>query len=678
MSIITSLNKQATNLARKALRLGNDFVHPVSDDSGNTPDYNDPNSILSPDGHIELPHTAEWGPGYPSTTFLDPETGLLTTKTEGNPPLDEGTSIYDIYADRAARMGDEPLYTFKQDGDWHTKTANETLADIRAVAKGLLHYGLKKGDGVAFMCRTSYDWDVFDAAVMACGGVLATIYDTDSAEQIRNIVNNSDARLLVVETTDMKAKADGAETECPTLEHIVCFETGGLDEIKAYGSGVSDEALDARIDSVQKTDLCSIVYTSGSTAAPKGVEMTHEHYCATAFNLPDYMPELLHDKKNTVLLFLPQAHSFARAINYICVASNLHIYIAQGIKTLTADLQVAKPTIMIVVPRVLEKVYNAASQKAGHGAKGVAFAAAVVAAQNYMKEVSTKGKTGTLTKARRAAFDPVVYASLREVLGGRAKWIVAGGAPLDPELLAFFRGAGVPVYEGYGLTETTAPCAFNVLGVPYHQGSVGIAFPGFELRIAEDGEIQVKGASVFPKYHKNGEATEDSFTEDGWYKTGDLGRIDDDGFLYIIGRKKDLIITAGGKNVSPGPIEDVIKRCEFVSQALVLGDKRPFISALITLDEEALRPWLESKGLNRDMSMEEASSNAAVRAELQKWVDQASEGVSRPESVRKFIILPEEFTQENGLMTASMKVIRPKVIKRYATLLNTQMYTKKK
>lgn len=678
MSIITSLNKQATNLARKALRLGNDFVHPVSDDSGNTPDYNDPNSILSPDGHIELPHTSEWGPGYPSTTFLDPETGLLTTKTEGNPPLDEGTSIYDIYADRAARMGDEPLYTFKQDGDWHTKTANETLADIRAVAKGLLHYGLKKGDGVAFMCRTSYDWDVFDAAVMACGGVLATIYDTDSAEQIRNIVNNSDARLLVVETTDMKAKADGAETECPTLEHIVCFETGGLDEIKAYGSGVSDEALDARIDSVQKTDLCSIVYTSGSTAAPKGVEMTHEHYCATAFNLPDYMPELLHDKKNTVLLFLPQAHSFARAINYICVASNLHIYIAQGIKTLTADLQVAKPTIMIVVPRVLEKVYNAASQKAGHGAKGVAFAAAVVAAQNYMKEVSTKGKAGTLTKARRAAFDPVVYASLREVLGGRAKWIVAGGAPLDPELLAFFRGAGVPVYEGYGLTETTAPCAFNVLGVPYHQGSVGIAFPGFELRIAEDGEIQVKGASVFPKYHKNGEATEDSFTEDGWYKTGDLGRIDDDGFLYIIGRKKDLIITAGGKNVSPGPIEDVIKRCEFVSQALVLGDKRPFISALITLDEEALRPWLESKGLNRDMSMEEASSNAAVRAEVQKWVDQANEGVSRAESVRKFIILPEEFTQENGLMTASMKVIRPKVIKRYATLLNTQMYTKKK
>ena len=665
MSVITSLNKRAANLAQKALRLGGDFVHPVSDDSGNTPDYNDPNNIISPDGHIDLPHTVEWGEGFPSTTFLDPETGLLTTKTEGKPPLDEGTTIYDIYADRAERMGDEPLYTYKTNGEWVTKTGNEVLADIRQIAKGL-------------MCRTSYEWDVFDAAVMACGGVLATIYDTDSAEQIRNIVNNSDSRLLVVETTDMRAKADGADKECPALEHIICFENGGLDEIMAYGSGVSDEELDERIASIKKTDLCSIVYTSGSTAAPKGVEMTHEHYCTTALNLPAYMPKLLHERKNSVLLFLPQAHSFARAINYICVASELHIYIAQGIKTLIADLQVAKPSVMIVVPRVLEKVYNAASQKAGHGAKGVAFAAAVVAAQNYMKEVSAKGKAGALAKARRMAFDPVVYASLREVLGGRAQWIVAGGAPLDPELMAFFRGAGVPVYEGYGLTETTAPCAFNPLGVPYHQGSVGVAFPGFELRIAEDEEIQVKGTAVFPKYHKNEEASEDSFTEDGWYRTGDLGRIDDDGFLYIIGRKKDLIITAGGKNVSPGPIEEVIKRCEFVSQALVPGDKRPFISALVTLDEESLRPWLESKGLNRDIPMEEAANNAAVRAEVQKWVDQANEGVSRAESVRKFIILPEEFTQENGLMTASMKVIRPKVIKRYATLLNTQMYTKKK
>ena len=677
MSAINTFKQHTINLTSKMLRLGADFVHPVHDDTPDEPDYLS-NADVPAESDIALPHTDEWGPGFPTVTELDGVTGLLTTSTAGNPPLDEGMSIYDIYADRAARMGDDPLYTYKSGNQWTSVTANEFLADVRALAKGLMHYGLNKGDGVAFMCRTSYEWDLTDAAVMACGGVLATIYDTDSAEQIRNIVNNSDARLLIVQDKTMRDKADGAVEECPSLEHIICIETGGLDEIKAYGAAISDAELDERIDSVKKTDLCSIVYTSGSTAAPKGVEMTHEHYCQTALNLPSYMPELLHEKNHSVLLFLPQAHSFARAINYIVVASDLHIFIATGISSLIQDLQVAKPTVMIVVPRVLEKVYNAASQKAGHGPKGVVFASAVVAAQNYMKELSANGHVSALTRARRAAFDPLVYSSLREVLGGRAKWIVAGGAPLDPQLLAFFRGANVPVYEGYGLTETTAPCAFSPLGTPFHAGSVGIAFPGFQLRIAEDGEIQVKGRAVFPRYHKNEEATETSFTEDGWYATGDLGRIDNDGFLYITGRKKDLIITAGGKNVAPGPIEEVIKRCEFVSQALVLGDKRPFISALITLDEESLRLWLASKGLDETMSLEDAANNAAVRAEVQKWVDQANEGVSRAESVRKFIILPEEFTQENGLMTASMKVIRPKVIKRYSTLLNTQMYTKKK
>ena len=459
-----------------------------------------------------------------------------------------------------------------------------------------------------------------------------------------------------------------------------CLETlieGLLLGRQDFGEGVGEDTLDQVISRVKADDMLTIVYTSGSTGKPKGAMLSHRNFTHIVLNGYIILDEMLY-QPNRLMLFLPLAHCFARYIQYVAIGGQGVVGYLPGAKHLLADLRSFKPTYLLGVPRVFEKVYNAASQKAGHGAKGVAFAAAVVAAQNYMKEVSAKGKAGALAKARRMAFDPVVYASLREVLGGRAQWIVAGGAPLDPELMAFFRGAGVPVYEGYGLTETTAPCAFNPLGVPYHQGSVGVAFPGFELRIAEDEEIQVKGTAVFPKYHKNEEASEDSFTEDGWYRTGDLGRIDDDGFLYIIGRKKDLIITAGGKNVSPGPIEEVIKRCEFVSQALVLGDKRPFISALVTLDEESLRPWLESKGLNRDIPMEEAANNAAVRAEVQKWVDQANEGVSRAESVRKFIILPEEFTQENGLMTASMKVIRPKVIKRYATLLNTQMYTKKK
>ncbi|MCI1832874.1 MAG: AMP-dependent synthetase/ligase [Bifidobacterium sp.] len=678
MSVITSMRKQAVTMTRKVLRLGADFVHPISSDSPDNPDYINPAQIDQDGTRDSLPHTDEWGTQFETTTFMDEATGLLATATEGLPPVDEGMSIFDIYTDRAKRMGDQPLYTFKSEGSWITKTANEFLEDARSAAKGLMHYGLKKGDAVALMCRTSYEWDVADAAVMACGGILATIYDTDSAEQIRNIVNNSDAKLLIVQTAQMREEADGAIEDCPTLEEIMCIETGGLASLQAYGDAISDERLDERIDSIKKTDLCSIVYTSGSTAAPKGVEMTHEHYCTTAMNLPVYMPELLQDPSNSVLLFLPQAHSFARAINYIVVASQARIYIAQGISTLITDLQVARPTLMIVVPRVLEKVYNAASQKAGHGAKGVAFAAAVVTAQNYMEEMSSSGKARMLTKASRLAYEPVVYQSLRQVLGGRARWIVAGGAPLDPKLLAFFRGAGVPVYEGYGLTETTAPCAFNPPRTPFHEGSVGIAFPGFTIRIAKDNEVQVRGTAVFHRYHKNEEATETSITPDGWYATGDLGKLSDDGFLYITGRKKDLIITAGGKNVAPGPIEEMICRCPIVSQTLVLGDKRPFISALITLDEEALRPWLEAKGLNVDMPMNEAANNAVVRAEVQQYVDRANEGVSRAESVRKFIILPEDFTLENGLLTASMKVIRPKVIKQYTTLLNTQMYTKRR
>lgn len=677
MSVINSLKNTATTLTRKALSLGSDFVHPVSDDSGEGPDYATPEEALQLE-KLNLPHTAMWGVDRPTTTYIDEQTGLLTAYTEGIPPIDDDMTIYDLYAQRAERMGDDPLYTYKSGDTWVTKTAKEVLADIRTTAKGLMQRGLSKGDAVAFMCRTSYEWDVIDAAIMACGGVLATIYETDSAEQIRNIIDNSDAKLLIVETVEMRGKADGAIEVCPSLENILCLQNGGLAEIQAYANQVSDEELDERIHSVKKTDLCSIVYTSGSTAAPKGVEMTHEHYCTTALTLQSFMPKVLNNKNGSVLLFLPQAHTFARAVNYIVVASQLRIYIAQGIATLINDLQEAKPTVMIVVPRVLEKVYNAASQKAGHGVKGVAFAAGVVAAQNYIKEVSSNNKVKALTKARHATFDSMIYAQLRQVLGGRAQWIVAGGAPLDPELLAFFRGADIPVYEGYGLTETTAPCAFNPIGTPFKAGSVGIPYPGFHVRISEEGEIQIKGPAVFPRYHKNAEATADSFTADGWYSTGDLGRLDEEGFLYITGRKKDLIITAGGKNVAPRPIEEVIQRCEFVSQALVLGDKRPFISALITLDEESLRPWLESKGLDRDMPLEEAVENAVVRAEVQKYVDQANEGVSRAESVRKFIILPEEFTQENGLMTASMKVIRPKVIRRYATLLNTQMYTKKK
>ena len=675
MSVITSLKNTATSLAQKALQLGGDFVHPVSDDSGEGPDYAAPSGA----GQLDvtgLPHSHTWGEDRPTTTYIDQQTGLLTAYTEGIPPLDEGMTIYDLYAQRAERMGDDPLYTYKSGDAWVTKTATEVLEDIRVTAKGLMQRGLRKGDTVAFMCRTSYEWDVIDAAIMACGGVMATIYETDSAEQIRNIVDNSDARLLIVETVEMRNKADGTIAECPSLESILCLETGGLAEIQAYADQVSDEELDARIDSVKKTDLCSIVYTSGSTAAPKGVEMTHEHYCTTAMTLQSFMPAVLNNRNGSVLLFLPQAHTFARAVNYIVVASNLRIYIAQGIATLINDLQEAKPTVMIVVPRVLEKVYNAASQKAGRGFKGRIFADAAVVAREWSKAQQSGDGIPAALNIKHAVYNKLVYSTIMEVFGGSVEYAVSGGAPLDVSIAHFFNGVGLPLLEGYGMTETCAPSSVNPT-VGYKIGTIGLPLEGVTMGIDENGELCIKSPAVCKGYHNNPEITEQQIV-DGWLHTGDLGSIDDEGFVTLTGRKKDLIITAGGKNVAPRPIEEVIQRCEFVSQALVLGDKRPFISALVTLDEESLRPWLEAKGLDRDMPLEEAAENAVVRAEVQKYVDQANEGVSRAESVRKFIILPEEFTQENGLMTASMKVIRPKVIKRYATLLNTQMYTKRK
>lgn len=673
MGLFNSAKSYLVSTAKRAATLGRYHDDDLDEEVVSSEEADSESNENQQDASDQFPSIHEWSEGYPSTTFIDKASGLLTTSTADAGKVPESMTLYDIYRDRATRLGDEPMYHFKSNGEWVVRTANEMLQDIRSAAKGLLHAGLKKGDAVAFMCHTSYQWNVVDAAVVSIGGIIATVYDTDSAEQIRYIVNNSDATSLIVETRDMREKADGAIEDCPSLKRISCMENGALEELQAYGKTVSDEELDARIASISTKDLCSVVYTSGSTAAPKGVEMTHEHYCTLAHNLREYIPDLLQDPKGSVLLFLPQAHSFARAINYACAYSSIQIYIAEGIKSLIADLQVARPTVMIGVPRVFEKVYNAASQKAGHGMKGMVFASAVVAAQDYMAEVSEKGRAGHVSAARRQDFDPLVYSSLRQALGGRARWIVSGGAPLDPSLLSFFRGAKVPVYEGYGLTETTAPCAFNPLGTPFHEGSVGIAFPGFSIRISQSGEIQIKGTSVFAKYHKNDKATAESFTKDGWYATGDLGRLSDDGFLFITGRKKDLIITAGGKNVSPGPIEEVIQRSEIVENALVLGDKRPFISALITLDGETLASWLESKGLN-PMTPREAANNKAVRAEIQQYVDEANEGVSRAESVRKFIILPEGFTQENGLMTASMKVIRPKVIARYANLLNTQMY----
>ena len=621
----------------------------------------------------ELPSEIEYGDGgHPTRTYVDHKTGMMTTTTPGAETLPDSYTIYDLYRERAERLPDSPLFTFRQNGVWVDRTGKEVLEEIRQTAKGLMHLGLKKGDCVAFMSATSYAWDIVDAGVVSIGGVLATIYDTDSPEQMEHIVDNGDAVFLIVQTADMQKKAETVQKKCKGLKRVFTLDTGDLEAIQAYGQAVSDAELDARLESVHKTDVCSIVYTSGSTAAPKGVELTHEDFCYQAKSLRAYNPRLL--SGGTALFFLPQAHNFARAINYIVVNSGIRAYISSSIRTLITDLQVARPSIMIGVPRVFEKIYNAASQKAGHGFKGHVFADSVAVARRWTREMGAYGHASRATLALRRVYDPMVYKPLRELLGGRAQWLVCGGAPLDPSLVGFFRGAGIPLYEGYGLTETTGPCAFNPINAPIHMGSCGVAFPGFSVRVSDEGELQVRGIANMAGYHKNKAETARSFTADGWYRTGDIGAIAPDGFISVTGRIKDLIITAGGKNVSPEPIQEAIERCPIVENAIVLGDRRPFVSALVTLDPQQLRGWLKDHGLDENMPAEEAATNAAVRSEVQDYIDKANEGESRAESVRKFIILPDRFTQANGLISASLKVIRPKVIRTYQKLLNEQMY----
>ena len=592
----------------------------------------------------------------------------------------DNQTIYSLLTDRLARTGADTVIAAKKigPGRWQNVTTGEFHERVVSAAKGLIALGIAKGDAVTIFSSTRLEWGILDFALAAVGAVSVPIYDTDSAPQAQRIMNDSAVKLAFADNRERFDRLDSVKDHCPALKQILMIEGNALGALEGLGVAVSDEELNERVATVRADDLATIVYTSGSTGNPKGAELTHKNFVSITISASQALHEVVLDDHPRLLLFLPLAHCFARFIQYASIASDDGVvgYLPDT-KTLLPDLRSFEPTYLLGVPRVFEKVYNAASHKAGAGWKGRLFVKAAEAARVWSRKEQA-GEQHTFAEiAERAKYETLVYRTVRGALGPKIKYVACGGAPLSLDLAHFYNGIGLPMIQGYGMTETAAPFAAtrvtdNVIG------TVGQPAPGSSIRISDEGELQVKGPNVFRGYHNLPEKTAEAFTADGWLRTGDLAEIDDEGHIVITGRIKDIIITAGGKNVSPGPIEDVIKRCEFVSQALVLGDKRPFISALITLDEEALRPWLESKGLNRDMSMEDASSNAAVRAEVQKWVDQANEGVSRAESVRKFIILPEEFTQENGLMTASMKVIRPKVIKRYATLLNTQMYTKKK
>ena len=563
-------------------------------------------------------------------------------------------------------------------GAWSSITTGEFHRLVLAAAKGLIAFGVGKGDAVTLFSATRFEWGVLDFALAAIGAVNVPVYDTDSAAQAERIINDSGVKLAVTDNRERYDRLDSINDRCPGLQRILMMDGNALGALEGLGVSVSDEELEARIADTHADDLATIVYTSGSTGAPKGVELTHRNFLSVVRAGYECLGEVLCDNHPRLLLFLPLAHCFARFIQYCSIGSDDGVvgYLPDT-KSLLPDLRSFKPTYLLGVPRVFEKVYNAASRKAGTGFKGRIFAQAAQCAREWSRTEQDGGKHSASQRARHAMFETSVYRAVRGALGPNIRYVACGGAPLSADLAHFFAGIGLPMIQGYGMTETAAP--FTVTRVNDNKiGTVGQPAPGSSVRIADDGEVQVRGANVFRGYHNLPEKTAETFTADGWLKTGDLGSLDEDGRLMITGRKKDIIITAGGKNVSPIPMEEEIAKCPIVEHAVVVGDGRPFIGALVTLDPEGLASWLPTIGQPADLSLADVAALPQVREEIQPFVDRANATVSRAESVRKFVVLDAQFTQKNSCLTPSLKVVRPAVNRVFSGAIDQELYAGKR
>ena len=586
-------------------------------------------------------------------------------------------TIYSLLAKRCERDPDDLVAQWQDDEtrQWHDVSAGQMNDRVREVAKGLLGLGVKPGSMVVIYAATCYEWGVVDFACASIGAVSVPVYETDSPKQTGDIVAEVEPVIAFAGDDSHAQILEQIRAHSESLRYVFNFKANGLDAVADFGESVSDEELDKAIGRVRADDLFTIVYTSGSTGKPKGVMLSHRNFNHTVYNGYEVLNDMLY-QPSRLLLFLPLAHCFARYIQYVAIGSHGVVGYIPSAKRLLADLRGFKPTYLLGVPRVFEKVYNAASRKAGTGFKGRIFAQAAQCAREWSRTEQDGGKHSASQRARHAMFETSVYRAVRGALGPNIRYVACGGAPLSADLAHFFAGIGLPMIQGYGMTETAAP--FTVTRVNDNKiGTVGQPAPGSSVRIADDGEVQVRGANVFRGYHNLPEKTAETFTADGWLKTGDLGSLDEDGRLMITGRKKDIIITAGGKNVSPAPMEDIIDTCPIVSHAVVIGDGKPFISALIELDSDMTRSWLSQQGLDADMSMKQVAENDAVRAFVQQYVEKANANVSRAESVRKFEILDEEFNQQDGTLTASLKVVRPKVLQRYADVIENVIYAPK-
>ena len=592
----------------------------------------------------------------------------------------DNQTIYSLLTDRLARTGADTVITAKKigPGRWQNVTTGEFHERVVSAAKGLIALGIAKGDAVTIFSSTRLEWGILDFALAAVGAVSVPIYDTDSAPQAQRIMNDSVVKLAFADNRERFDRLDSVKDHCPALKQILMIEGNALGALEGLGVTVSDEELNERVATVRTDDLATIVYTSGSTGNPKGAELTHKNFVSITISASQALHEVVLDDHPRLLLFLPLAHCFARFIQYASIASDDGVvgYLPDT-KTLLPDLRSFEPTYLLGVPRVFEKVYNAASHKAGAGWKGRLFVKAAEAARVWSRKEQA-GEQHTFAEiAERAKYETLVYRTVRGALGPKIKYVACGGAPLSLDLAHFYNGIGLPMIQGYGMTETAAPFAAtrvtdNVIG------TVGQPAPGSSIRISDEGELQVKGPNVFRGYHNLPEKTAEAFTADGWLRTGDLAEIDDEGHIVITGRIKDIIITAGGKNVSPIPLEEEIAKCPIVEHCVVVGDQRPFIGALVTLDPESLALWLPAHGLSTETPFDRLATNAAVREEIQQYVDKANATVSRAESVRKFAVLDTQFTQENKCLTPSLKVVRPAVNRVFADVIDNEIYNGKR
>ena len=592
----------------------------------------------------------------------------------------DNQTIYSLLTDRLARTGADTVIAAKKigPGRWQNVTTGEFHERVVSAAKGLIALGIAKGDAVTIFSSTRLEWGILDFALAAVGAVSVPIYDTDSAPQAQRIMNDSAVKLAFADNRERFDRLDSVKDHCPALKQILMIEGNALGALEGLGVAVSDEELNERVATVRADDLATIVYTSGSTGNPKGAELTHKNFVSITISASQALHEVVLDDHPRLLLFLPLAHCFARFIQYASIASDDGVVgYMPDTKTLLPDLRSFEPTYLLGVPRVFEKVYNAASHKAGAGWKGRLFVKAAEAARVWSRKEQA-GEQHTFAEiAERAKYETLVYRTVRGALGPKIKYVACGGAPLSLDLAHFYNGIGLPMIQGYGMTETAAPFAAtrvtdNVIG------TVGQPAPGSSIRISDEGELQVKGPNVFRGYHNLPEKTAEAFTADGWLRTGDLAEIDDEGHIVITGRIKDIIITAGGKNVSPIPLEEEIAKCPIVEHCVVVGDQRPFIGALVTLDPESLALWLPAHGLSTETPVDRLATNAAAREEIQQYVDKANATVSRAESVRKFAVLDTQFTQENKCLTPSLKVVRPAVNRVFADVIDNEIYNGKR